>query len=253
MAQPVTIITGASTGIGAALALELAARGHAVGLIARRPELLAELALKIEASGGKVAYAPADVTDRLDVADAVAKLERTLGPCTLFVANAGIGGPTPAHKANFDDVGRIVNVNIDGVLHSIAAVLPGMVARGNGHIAAVSSVAGFRGLPGSAAYSATKAFVTTFLESFRLDLRSRGIAVTAIHPGFIETPLTSKNKFKMPWLMKADKAARIIANGLEKRRSEVTFPWQMYLLMHLARIAPNWLYDAVIGRAAPMK
>lgn len=253
MAQPVSIITGASTGLGAALALELASRGHAVGLIARRPELLAALTAKIEAAGGKAAYAAADVTDRRDIGEAVAILERTLGPCTLFVANAGVGGPTPAHKANFDEIGRIVKVNIDGVLHSIEAVLPGMVARGSGHIAAVSSVAGFRGLPGTAAYSASKSFVTTFLESFRVDLQKRGIAVTAIHPGFVETPLTAKNRFSMPFLMKSDRAARIMADGLERRKSEITFPWQMYLLMHFARLVPNWLYDLAIGRASPMK
>lgn len=253
MSDKVTIITGASTGIGAALALEFSSRGHSVGLIARRPELLAELAAKIQAKGGKAAYAPADVTDRRDIAEAVQTLERSLGPCTLFIANAGIGGPTPGHKAQFDEIDRIVTVNVDGVLHSIAAVLPGMVARGAGHIAAVSSVAGFRGLPGTAAYSASKAFVTTFLESFRVDLRGRGVAVTSINPGFIETPLTAKNRFPMPFLMKADRAARIIANGLDKKKAEITFPWQMYLLMHLARMLPNWLYDMLIGRASPMK
>lgn len=251
MPDKVSLITGASTGIGAALALELARRGHRVGLIARRPELLAEVAASVRQAGGTAAVASCDVTDRAGLAEAVARLEAELGPCTLFVANAGIGLPTPAHKAPFDDIERILHVNVNGVLYSLAAVLPGMLERGAGHVVAVSSVAGFRGLPGSGGYSASKACVTALLESFRVDLRGRGIAVTAIHPGYIETPLTSKNKFKMPWLMKADRAASIIADGLERRKAEITFPWQMYLLMHFARLVPNWLYDRIVGRASP--
>jgi short-subunit dehydrogenase len=117
----------------------------------------------------------------------------------------------------------------------------------------VSSVAGFRGLPGTGGYSASKAYVTTLLESFRVDLRRRGVAVTSINPGFIETPLTAKNAFPMPFLMKVDRAARIIADGLESRPAELTFPLPMKLLMNLARLIPNWLYDLVIRRASPMK
>ena len=250
---PVTLITGASTGIGAALALELARRGHRVGLIARRPELLASLAATITEAGGTAAWAVADVTQRAELAEACAKLEAELGPCDLMVANAGSGGPTPAHKVPIDAIEQILDLNVRGVLYAIGAVLPGMVARKSGHIAAVSSVAGFRGLPGTGGYSASKAYVTTLLESFRVDLKRSNIAVTSIHPGFIDTPLTAVNRFKMPFLMSADRAARLIANGLERRRSELTFPWQMKLLMNLARLLPNWIYDAMIGRASPMK
>lgn len=250
---PVTLITGASTGIGAALALELAKRGHRVGLIARRPDLLIEVVAKIEGAGGKAAWAVADVTRRAELAEACAKLEAELGPCDLMVANAGSGGPTPAHKTPIEAIEHILDLNVRGVLYAIGAVLPGMVARKSGHIAAVSSVAGFRGLPGTGGYSASKAYVTTLMESFRIDLKRSNIAVTSINPGFIDTPLTAVNRFPMPFLMSAERAARIIADGLERRRSELTFPWQMKLLMNLARLLPNWIYDAMIGRASPMK
>ncbi len=251
--MPVTFITGASTGIGAALAVEFGCRGHKVGIIARRPELLAEVAKQVEAAGGKAAYAAADVTRRSDLAEAIASLEAQLGPCDLLVANAGIGEPTPAQKAPIEAIERILDLNVRGVLYAIGAVLPGMVARKSGHIAAVSSVAGFRGLPGTGGYSASKAYVTTLLESFRVDLKRKGVAVTSINPGFIETPLTSVNKFPMPFLMKTDRAARIIADGLERRRAEITFPLPMKLLMNFARLLPNWLYDLIIHRASPMK
>ncbi len=249
--MPVTIITGASTGIGEALALELARRGHAVGLVARRAELLAEVVAKIEAAGGKAAYATADVTHRDEVTAALAELESKLGPCDLVVANAGSGTPTNARKNPVAEIEWMIDINIRGVLYALGAVLPGMVERKRGHLAVVSSVAGFRGLPGHAGYSASKSYVTTLLESFRVDLRGVGVACTAIHPGYIDTPLTRKNKFKMPWLMPAERAARIIADGLDRRKAEITFPWQMYLLMHFARLVPNWIYDRIVGRAAP--
>jgi len=244
----VVIITGASTGIGAALALEYGRRGHKVGLVARRAALLEEVSAQITTAGGTVAWVAADVTRRSDLADAIAQIEAKLGPCDLLVANAGMGEPTPAHKVQIDTMERILDLNIKGVLFAIGAVLPGMVARKSGHIAAVSSVAGFRGLPGTGAYSASKACVTTLLESFRVDLKRHGIAVTSINPGFIKTPMTAKNKFPMPFLITAAQAATVIANGLERRRGELTFPFPMKVLMHLARILPNWLYDLVITR-----
>lgn len=251
--MPVVIITGASTGIGAALAVEYGRRGYGVGLVARRAELLQEVAARVEAAGGRAAWAAADVTDRAGLTEAVHSLEAKLGPCDLLVANAGSGEPSPAHKVPIDVIEKILDLNVRGVIYAIGAVLPGMVERRSGHIAAVSSVAGFRGLPGTGAYSASKAYVTTLLESFRVDLRRKGIAVTSINPGFIETPLTSVNKFPMPFLMKVERAATLIADGLQRRPAELTFPWQMKFLMNAARLLPNWLYDLIIQRASPMK
>ena len=245
--MPVALITGASTGIGNALARELARRGWAVGIVARRGELLEALAQEIRAAGGKAAWATADVTDRGAIRTAALQVATELGPIDLLVANAGVGSPGNAKRLPVDVWIATLRLNVDGVIYSVGAVLPEMLERKSGHLAVVSSVAGFRGLPASAAYSASKAAITTFFESLRVDLRSEGIAVTAIHPGFIATPLTAKNPAPMPFLISAEQAATIIANGLEKRRSDITFPWQMKLLMGFARRLPNWVWDRVIG------
>jgi NADP-dependent 3-hydroxy acid dehydrogenase YdfG len=245
---PVVLITGASTGIGNALAKELARRGWTVGLVARRSELLLTLAAEIEAAGGKAACAAADVTDAAAIRDAALHIAATLGPIDLMVANAGTGLPTRATTVPIDAWMQIMRLNVDGAIYSVGAVLPEMVVRKAGHLAVVSSVAGYRGLPMSAAYSASKAAVSTFFESLRVDLRTHGIAVTTIHPGFITTPLTAKNKFPMPFLISAERAAVLMADGLERRRSDITFPWQMRILMRWVRYLPNALYDAILSR-----
>lgn len=244
--MPVAIITGASSGIGAALARELTARGWKVGLIARRVDRLDALVTEL----GTAAAAAADVTDRAALADAVALLEARLGPCDLLVANAGSGTPSNAHKVPVDACLSVMRLNFDGVVHAVGAVLPGMLARKAGHLAVVSSVAGFRGLPGHGAYSASKAAVSTLFEAFRADLRGSGIAVTQIHPGYVATELTAKNKFPMPFLMSAERAAKIVADGLERRRPDITFPWQMRWVFRLVVRLPIWLWDRIVAGPA---
>ena len=246
--MPVAIVTGASSGIGAALARELARRGWKVGLVARRAALLEALAAEIRALGGEAAFADADVTDRAATEAAVRALEAALGPCDLLVANAGTGAPTPAHAMPVDTILAIMRLNYDGVVHAAAAVLPGMLERRRGRLAVVSSVAATRGLPGTGAYSASKAAISTLWEAMRVDLRDRGVACTAIHPGFVDTPLTRKNRFAMPWILPAERAARICADGLEAGRTDITFPWQMLWLSRLMRRLPNWLWDRVAPR-----
>jgi NADP-dependent 3-hydroxy acid dehydrogenase YdfG len=251
MSRRVAIITGASTGIGHALARELGKRGWAVGLLARRGELLADLAGEIAAAGGHAAFASADVTDRAATESAIAQLQADLGPADLLVANAGGSEPSPAQKVPVDAILRVMQLNYAGVVHGVGAVLPGMLARKRGHLAVVSSVASFRGMPTHGAYCASKAAVSTLFESFRIDLRGSGIAVTTIHPGFVETPLTAKNRQPMPFLMTAERAARIIADGLEKRRADITFPWQLRILMGwILRWTPPWIWDRVVAGPA---
>jgi short-subunit dehydrogenase len=244
--MPVAIVTGASSGIGEALAVELHRRGWKVGLVARRE---AQLAALTQSLGEGAAHASADVTDASQTRTAMAQLEQTLGPCDLVVANAGLGINNPAWRLDVDALFQVHRVNFDGAVHTATAVLPGMMERSSGHLAVVSSVAGYRGLPRAGPYSASKAAVSTLFESWRVVLKRNGIAVTCIHPGFIETPMTAQNKHPMPFMMKADRAARIIADGLEKRRSDITFPWQMRWLMRCVRWLPNWLFDRVVSRA----
>jgi len=240
-ANQVAVITGASSGIGWALARELASQHCHVGLLARRREPLEKLAEEIRQAGGTAAVACADVSDRAQILAGVEELRSRLGPIDLLVANAGVGAPTVLEPFNVGDVEKMFRINLLGVIYSIEAVLPEMLHRGKGHLAAVSSLGAYKGLPGESAYCASKAAVNTYLEGLRIQLRGRGIAVTTICPGFIKTPMTDVNNFKMPFLMTAEKAARKIVRALRRRRKVYNFPWQMALLMKVTRWLPDWI------------
>src|SRR5690606_34609982 len=148
-----------------------------------------------------------------------------------------------------DVVEKVIDINLMGAVNSIAAVMPEMLERGSGHLVAVSSLAGFRGLPRSAAYSASKAAMTAYFESIRLDVQHRGIDVSIIQPGFIKTPLTSGRKNKMPYLMELEPAVAKLAAAIEKKKKFAAFPWQLALLVKAGRLFPAWLYDRIAGRA----
>jgi short-subunit dehydrogenase len=240
-ANQVAIITGASSGIGWALAKELARRGARVGLVARRRDLLEKLQGEVRAAGGTAAFACADVAERGPLVEAVRSLIAGLGPPDLLVANAGVGAPTAIEPMNTPDIEKMFRVNVFGVVYSIEAVLPDMLARRRGHLAAVSSMASYKGLPGESAYCSSKAAVNSFMEGLRIQLRDRGIHVTTICPGFVKTPMTDVNKFHMPWLLEADDAARRIARALERGKKVFNFPWQMMALMRVTRWLPDWL------------
>jgi short-subunit dehydrogenase len=244
-AGQVAVVTGASSGIGRALAKVLAARGCRVGLVARRRDELESLAAEIAAGGGAAAVGVADVSDRGQTQSAFAEVAAALGPADLLIANAGVGAPTRLNPMNIGAVEKMYRVNVLGVVYALEAVLPSMLQRGKGHVAAVSSLAAYKGLPGEMAYSSSKAAVNNFLEGLRIQLRDRGIAVTTVCPGFVKTPMTEVNKFKMPWLLEADEAARRIVRALERKRKVCNFPWQLSLLMK----ATAWLPDWVVARA----
>jgi short-subunit dehydrogenase len=237
----VAIITGASSGIGRELAKVLAGQGARVGLVARRREQLAELAGEIEKAGGAAASAAADVADRRATLAAIHELAGKLGPVDLLVANAGIGAPTFCDPMNIDAIEKMIQVNVLGVVYSIEAVLPEMLKRKRGHIAAVSSMAAYKGLPGESAYCASKAAVNGYMEGLRIQLRDYQIAVTTICPGFVRTPMTDVMTNPMPFLLDADDAARRIARALARRKKVFNFPWQMTLLMKLTAWLPDWV------------
>lgn len=247
------LITGASSGLGEFLAIELAKRGHDIGLIARRGDLLADVAGKVEALGRRAAWSTADVTDRDGLQAAIRDIESRLGPTDILVANAGSGQPSPARRIDASVVTRIMRLNYDGVVYAMEAVLPAMVERRAGQIVAVSSLAGRLGLPQNGAYSASKAAVSRLMEAYSAELRPLGIAVTTVHPGFVRTPLTAKNKFSMPFLMDADIAVRTMADGILARRRKVDFPSPMVWLVGLASLLPASLFEALVQRVLAPK
>ncbi len=244
---PVAIVTGASSGIGRALTVRLGSQGYRVGLIARRGELLDALAREIAAAGGTAAAAVADVGDRNALRNAIGRIENQLGPADVMVANAGFGAPTRLNPLNIDDVEQTFRVNLMGVIYSIEAVLPGMLARRRGQLLAVSSLAGDKGLPGESAYCASKAAVNVYMEGLRIALRKRGIVVTTVCPGFVETPMAPMDAAATPFVMSAEAAAARIARLIAQRRGGVhRFPRRMAMLMAMIARLPDGLVARLV-------
>lgn len=252
--QKCAIITGASSGIGWKLSELLAARGARVGLVARREPLLRDLARLIASRGGRAGFAAADVTNLSAVRTAVRTLEDELGPCDVLVANAGTYRKTSGREFDPATADAVVAANLEGVIHAVGAVLPGMVDRHSGHLAAVASMAGALGLPGAAAYSASKAAVIMLMESLRVDLRPLGIKVTTICPGYVDTPLiTEAERATLTNLVSAEDAARRIIRAIERGRAECWFPRSTRLSTILARWLPCRLRDRIMARYPEME
>jgi NAD(P)-dependent dehydrogenase (short-subunit alcohol dehydrogenase family) len=248
----VVLITGASSGIGHGLALELGRRGAKLGLVARRRELLDQLVSEVSSSSRGVKEnllsLPADVLDPGSMRQAADGLRAAFGRVDVLIANAGIGVTNPTAEFDAQKLAAVIDVNVIGVANSVQAVLPEMIARGAGQLVVISSLAAYRGLPKSAAYCASKAAVSAMFESFRLDLGPRGIDVTIIHPGFIKTPLTAGRQARLPWLMECDTAVKKILRAIEKRKKSYAFPWQLASIVRLGMIMPNFMYDAISRR-----
>jgi hypothetical protein len=248
------LVTGASSGIGRALAELLAGHGARLGLIARRAALLEQVTAAISARGGRAAYVAADVAEREPVLTAAATLEETLGPCDVLIANAGLYRKTTGRDFDLARAELVVSTNLLGVIHAIGAVLPGMVRRQRGHVAAVASVAGMLGLPGAAAYCASKQGVVTLLQSLRLDLRQLGIRVTAVCPGYVDTAMiTDEERATVRDLISADEAALRIAWAIQRGRAEYWFPWWTAFQVRLARWLPPRLYTRILSRYPEME
>ena len=249
MKDPKTIlITGASSGIGEALALEYAREGMTLVLVGRDLDRLDSVAAKCRDAGAEIRLATIDVTDGAFFAQWLEGVD-SMTPIDLVIANAGISGGTSGGGEPDDQVRRIFAVNVDGVFNTVHPLIARMAGRGRGQIALMSSLAGFRGFPGAPAYCASKAAVRSYGEGLRGALAPDGIEVSVICPGFVRTPMTAVNRFRMPFLIDAGKAARIVRRGLARNRARIAFPFPTYFMAWLiGALAPS-LTDPWVGRA----
>jgi len=241
------LITGASSGIGEALALEYAASDTTLTLLGRNAARLAAVADRVAEKGGAVSTHSIDVTDADRMASALAEAD-AVRPLDLVFANAGVSGGTGGGTEPADQVRQIFAVNLEGVLNTVLPAVDLMTARGRGQIAIMSSLAGFRGIPGAPAYCGSKAAVMVYGEALRGQLAASGIEVNVVNPGYVRSPMTDRNTFPMPFLMDADKAARIIRDGLMKNRARIAFPWPMALAVRLLQALPPAWTDRVLAR-----
>lgn len=243
------LITGASSGIGEALARHYAAEGIYLALSGRNQDRLHAVAQACRAKGAKVDIALLSVTDR-DGMESWMMDTDSLHPLDLVIANAGISGGTGGvmNGEPIEQARAIFDVNLTGVLNTIGPVLPFMMGRGRGQIAIIASLAAFRGFPGAPAYSASKGAVRFYGEALRGAIRHTGVSINVVCPGFIKSRMTDANDFPMPFLMEADKAAEIIANGLSRDKSRIAFPWPVHASSWLLSVLPDGIAQIILNR-----
>jgi len=242
------LITGASSGIGAALARHYAHAGARLSLGGRDARRLQEVAADCRARGADAEIAALDVTDPTAMRNWILAADAQ-APLDLVIANAGIGSSDESEA----EARQAFAVNLDGVLNAAFPAIDVMSGRARGQLALMSSLAGYRGFPEAPSYSASKAAVKALAEAWRGALAARGIRVSAICPGFVATPLTSRHRFPMPFLMSAERAAGIIARGLERDRSRIAFPWPMALATWFIAALPAALSDRLLRPRPPTR
>jgi short-subunit dehydrogenase len=244
----VAFITGASSGFGRGLALRFTRQGYALGLAARRVEMLDTLAEEIRALGGRVGVYPTDVADRDALLTAIGKCEAELGPIDLLIANAGVGTRAQPEALDSREVERVMKINFLGAVTATEGVLKGMLERGRGQIVVVSSLASFQGLSLHGSYCASKAAMNGFFESLRLDVAKRGVDVTLITPGFVKTEMTAHSPYPMPFLMELEPALDIMVRGILKRKRLVSFPMPLSTVTWWFRVLPRGPFDRLVSR-----
>lgn len=246
--EPTSIlITGASSGLGAALADVYAAPGVRLALGGRDKARLDAVAERCRTAGAEVEATVIDVCERDAVAGWIATSD-TRRPLDLVIANAGISGGTGGGREPPEQVRRIFEINVNGALNTVLPAVPRMIERRRGQIALMASLAGYRGLPGAPAYCASKAAVKVFGEGLRGELASKGVGVSVICPGYVDTPMTQRNRFPMPFLMDAPKAARLIKKGLARNKARIAFPRPMATLVWLLQAMPPGAIDRLLAR-----
>jgi short-subunit dehydrogenase len=241
------LITGASSGLGAALALEYAAAGVRLSLHGRNAERLAHIASQARERGADVSVYVGDVTLKPDMATWIAACD-SVAEINLVIANAGISLGTAKGAETADQAQAIFDTNVGGVLNTVLPALSWMTRRRRGQIALISSLAGFRGFAGAPAYCASKAAVRIYGEALRGEMAAHNVQVNVVCPGFVKTPMTDVNPFPMPLLMSAEQAAVIIRCGLTRNTARIAFPWAMYALIRVLTALPQRLMDFIAAR-----
>ena len=241
------VITGASSGIGEALAREYAGRGATLALIARRADLLAELKNTLPAT---VATYAADVREAQAMQQAADDFVSRFGCPNVVIANAGISRGTLTEKAeDLEAYQNILDTNIMGMVKTFQPYLERMREERRGTLVGIASISGFRGLPGAGAYSASKSAVISYLESLRVELRGSGVSVLTVCPGYVATAMTANNPYPMPFIISAEAAAKKIIRAIDQQRKFLVIPWQMAFLGRILKILPRGLYDRLFAKA----
>jgi short-subunit dehydrogenase len=246
MTSKTVFITGASSGIGESLARLYASRGYQIGLVARRQDLLDRLAAEIMPTPAVYAV---DVRDIAGIKIAAADFIARFGVPDIVIANAGVSrGTLTDMEGDLKTFQEIFDINVIGMVNTFHPFVAPMSQAGKGTLVGIASVAGFRGIPGGGAYSASKAAAIRYCESLRVELRNAGVSVVTICPGYIRTPMTAVNKFKMPFLIGVDEAVIRFARAIDAKTSFTVIPWSMGIAARVLRLVPNWLYDRVFSQ-----
>jgi short-subunit dehydrogenase len=250
MMSKVAIITGASSGIGRGLAIRYSKAGYSIGLIARRKPELESLQKELST---KSLIGVCDVSDQAAIEACIQRMIQTFGRVDVLIANAGIGEASPAHAPNAAILEATIGINVLGAGYTAYAAIPTMIRQKNGHIAVISSLAGYRGLPEAGAYCASKAAVNALFESMRLDLKKHNIAVSIIRPGFIDSAITQRNNYYMPFFQSLDAGCNTIFKALTQKKKIMAFPWPLTLVVKTLYFWPCWLYDFFLAGAKNKK
>ena len=248
MSYRTALVTGASSGLGRGLALWFGRRGVKVYAAARRRDNLEALANEARAASAHVEPVELDVSNADNTLARIRELDAASGGLDLIIANAGVGTETNARRLKWEHVKQIIDVNVTGAAATLCAVLPQMVERKRGHLVGVASLAAFRGLARNAAYSASKAYLSTFMESLRVDLKGTGVGVTCLYPGFVKSEMTAQNKFNMPFLLETEEAVELMGKAIVRGEAQYAFPWPMAGLMGMVKVMPNALFDAAMRK-----
>jgi len=243
------LITGASSGIGMELTKQLAAKGCNLALLNRNTGVTEKLSSELSANRNKIITFKCDVSSREEVLSSISKAKNYLGNIDIAILNSGVSKRFTIENFDAESIRQTINVNFMGIVYCVEALLPDFISREQGTIVGISSLADGRGFPKSGSYCASKAAVTVYLESIRVELKKYSVKVLTVKPGFVKTPMNNKNEFRMPFLIQVEKAAAIILKGIEKEKRIIKFPVSTSIGAKLLKLMPDFLFEMIAERS----